>query len=62
MGLADQTEFSMIWSTHIVIDVDLFQGTCILFAPNSLENHHVDICCTTIYSSTRSDIFGASIL
>ena len=39
MGLADQTEFSrgVIWSTHIAIDVDLFQVTCILFASESLE-------------------------
>ena len=49
MGLPDQTEFmrKVIWSTHVAIDVDLFQGTRILFAANSLE-YRVDIACENV--------------
>ena len=49
MAPANQTDFSrgVIWSTHIVIDIDLFQGTCILFVLESPE-YRVDIGCATI--------------
>ena len=39
MGLADRTKLSrgVIWSIHMVIDIDLFQATCISFASESLN-------------------------